>query len=168
MGKADILNELKKFKTGGKYQAYVYEASKTKSKDPFLPKFKKIEYSRGKYRFIDRYTGGEKFAGEEVVYYKKQPIWLANYYGKIMVKNIKMDEIYGFLGRALAAGYGKTFFRGLNGFKEDDYKYKNDIKGNLNFAKGTEEIIFKGKKVYILYYHSGILEDSRQKWDWNV
>ncbi|UCD03629.1 MAG: hypothetical protein JSW73_03755 [Candidatus Woesearchaeota archaeon] len=162
------LKDLEKFKTSGKYQQYVYEASKTKTKDPFLPRFKKIEYSIGDYRAIDRYTGGENFAGENVIFYKEIPVFVANYFGYIIDKKFNIKTMYDFLSKALAAGHGKVLFRGLDGFSEKGFKYINKIKGDLEFAKGTEEIHFKGKKIYELFYHAGIIIDSRSQWDWNL
>ena len=162
------IKELEKIIKSGEYRGYVYQSSKTKTKDPYLPNFKKIEYSIGDYRFVDRYTGGERFAGEEVIFYLDMPLYISNYFGYIMEDSFDLKVVYDFLSKALTAGHGKGLFRGLDGFEEGHFKYRNNIKGDLQLAIGDEEILHKNKRIYILYYHGGIIRDSRKEWDWNL
>ena len=48
-------------------------------------------------------------------------------------------------------------FRGPRRFKKDNFQYLNKIKGTVEKFKGEEKIFYKGKLVYGLVYHGGII-----------
>ncbi|MAG48071.1 hypothetical protein CL617_05695 [archaeon] len=51
-------------------------------------------------------------------------------------------------------------FRGPNNFKEDNFEYKDENKGSIENFKGVERIFYKGKEVYRLYYHGGVIKNK--------
>lgn len=44
-----------------------------------------LPYRKGDYFYLDSYLGGLRFAGEEAVWCKSQPLWGMNYYGYMLV-----------------------------------------------------------------------------------
>lgn len=119
-------------------------------------KSKELIFSKAIFTYRDRYFGGNPFAGEEVIFNKKNPFWVMNYYGKACSK-ISTKRVYGFLKKALSNIDKKIPFRGPKKFNLDKWKYVNKVKGDINLFHGKELIYFKNKLVYICYYHGGYL-----------
>lgn len=114
-------------------------------------------YAQGDLSYRDRYFGFSAFAGEEVVFCKGKPLWVMNYCGELAGADVPGDEVYGFLGKALAELSDTVPFRGPKLFSEDRYVYLNHVEGELGRFKGEEFILLDGKKVYRLYYCGGFL-----------
>ena len=47
-----------------------------------------LEFRSGDYYYLDSYFGGTDFLGEKVVYFRDQPVWGENYYGKILTPDL--------------------------------------------------------------------------------
>ncbi len=43
-----------------------------------------LKFEQGDWAYLDSYFGGRNFIGEEVVYFRGQPVWAMNYYGFIL------------------------------------------------------------------------------------
>ena len=84
-----------------------------------------------------------------------------NYYGILLDKNFKAKEVFSFLKKALIARSGKSAHRGLDGFKEEHFVYKNRFSEKRNFVEGEEKIFHKKTLIYIQVYNGGMIEDSR-------
>ena len=52
----------------------------------------------------------------------------------------------------------KMPLRGPKNFREGDFKYKNKFQGVIKNFQGKETIFYKGKKVYELFYHGGLVK----------
>lgn len=120
---------------------------------------KELVFSDGLFYYRDRYYGFDPFAGQEVVFYGKKPIWVMNYSGRCLSKNITPKEIYYFLKKCLQRVNTKTLYRGPLEYKVGDFLYKNQVKGDNDYFNGIERIYFKGKKVYELNYCGMFLKD---------
>lgn len=151
---------LKEDKTKG------YGRATQKFVDPFLPRFKVITFKKGEYLVVDRYTGEELNIGQAITYFRKRPVYGLNYYGILLDKKFKAKEVFNFLKKALQAGAGKSAHRGLDGFKEGYFNYKNRFNENRGFVEGEENIYYKKKLIYIQTYHGGLIEDSRDYKEW--
>lgn len=145
-----------------------YGSDPKKFIDPLFPWFKTITYKKGPYLSVDRYSGDEAYAGQTIIFFKKRPIYSLNYYGVLVGNGIKMgtDPIYDFLKKALRVGSGKNFHRGLDGFKDNSFLYKNNSSEKRGLLEGEEKIFYKNKLVYICLYHGGMIEDSRTYERW--
>jgi len=130
-----------------------YGGAKIKYVDPFLPFFKVIYYRKDKHKVIDRYSGDENFIGQTIYFLNKKPEYGLNYYGRIVDRKFKTKAVYAFLKKALVSGSSK--YRGMNGYKEDKWMYKNKYTEKRGFVEGEEKIFFNKKLVYILVYHGG-------------
>ncbi|MFA7654047.1 MAG: DUF5680 domain-containing protein [Candidatus Magasanikbacteria bacterium] len=144
-----------------------YGSNPKKYLDPFLPRFKVIHYKKGKYQIVDRYTGQEQNIGQAIYYYHRQPVYGVNYYGIVVRKKPKAEVIFDFLKEALRAGSGKSIHRGLDGYKNSYWLYKNKFSERRGFVEGEEKIFYKGKLVYIQVYHGGLITDLRSYQDWS-
>lgn len=118
---------------------------------------KEFEFIQGEFKYRDRYFGYNPFIGEEIVFYKKEPIWGMNYYGKILSEVVSPKEIYRFLQRALKMVNENRPFRGPESFKEDKLKYTNKVRGDIKKFKGEETIFYRREIVYRLTYHGGVI-----------
>ena len=136
-----------------------YGGATIKYLDPFLPLFKLIYYRKGKYKVIDRYSGDENFIGQTVYYLNKNPKYGLNYYGLITKNRFKSRDVYAFLKRALIAGSSK--YRGLDGYKEGSWLYKNKFAEKTGFVEGEEEIFYNKELIYILLYHGGKIAEHK-------
>lgn len=145
-----------------------YAGDPQKFIDPLFPWFKTITYKKGQYLLVDRYSGDEAYVGQTITFFKKQPIYSLNYYGILVGEGWKMgtDPIYDFLKKALRVGPGKNIHRGLDGFKEGNFLYKNNSSEKRGLLEGEEKIFYKNKLVYICLYHGGVIEDSRTYKRW--
>jgi hypothetical protein len=121
---------------------------------------KKLEFKQGEFRYRDRYFGFSPFIGEEVVFQNKKIIWGMNYYGNVISQIISPKQIYKFLQEALRNVSENKPFRGSSRLKKDNLKYFNKIKGTIEKFEGEEKIFYKGKLVYKLTYHGGMIMEK--------
>lgn len=114
---------------------------------------KEYRFEAEDYVFRDRFFGGNPFIGQEVVYWKGDPIWSMNYYGKVTSRT--PDEVYKFLTKVLAAVEKKKPYRGPERFSEGLMEYRFMSRGNVNSFWGEEETVQNGIKVQWLRFHGG-------------
>lgn len=146
-----------------------YGGSPQKFLDPFLPWFKVITYRKGPYVVIDRYSGEELNMGQTITFYRKHPIYGVNYYGILVGAGRKLGPkvVFDFLKKALRAGAGKTTHRGLDGFRENKFLYRNRFTKKRGFVEGEEKIFYENNLVYMQVYHGGLIEDTRHYKEWS-
>lgn len=118
---------------------------------------KELEYREGLFFARDRYFGSNPFGGEEVVFYRRQPVWLINYYGKVITESASVTEVYLFLKEALKKVPKNKPYRGPDNFKSGNFEYFNKVEGTVEKFVGEEEIFYKKELVYILKYHGGLI-----------
>lgn len=148
--------KLSKFLVKAKTRTYAEDkAVKKELKDGS----KELVYKEGSLVYRDRYFGFDPFSGQETVFKNKKAIWTMNYYG-LVTEKVPAKEVYSFLRKAMKQVKENRPFRGPSSFKEGDFKYTDNSKGNINFFSGTEKIFHKGLEVYVLYYHGGLVEDK--------
>ena len=120
---------------------------------------KESVYEQDEYSYKDRYYGTSQFSGEEIVKENGVVIWSMNYYGGLLVNNVEEGKINTFLKKALLKVPLDIPFRGPKKFIDKDFKYENNVSGNIRNFKGTECIFYKKIKVYSLEYHGGIIKN---------
>ena len=121
---------------------------------------KVLSYQEGDYGYKDTYFGSNPFIGEEVVWYKGKFIWGMNYYGSVNENITLTKEIYEFLKKAMCLIKEDRPFRGPSEYEEENWKYKDESKGNVESFKGKEKIYYKEELVYELEYHGGIIKKN--------
>ena len=114
-------------------------------------------YTEKNLLYRDRYFRSNPFIGEEIVFNNGEAIWGMNYYGSAY-DNVKTDDVYKFLQKALKNIEEEHPFRGPLNFREGDFKYVNKVNGSIKKFSGLELIFYKEREVYKLYYHGGLIK----------
>ena len=113
---ADIdINKAISFLVSAKKNTYPINENKVKSS---RIKSSDFCYAENEYKYYDTYLGGEKFTGEEAVWYYDNPIWCMNYTGRVIGDNFNN----GFLKEVLLQVTEKFPYRGPQIFKEWIFK----------------------------------------------
>jgi len=118
---------------------------------------KEFLFKENDFIYRDRYFGSKRFIGEEIVFKNEQAVWAMNYYGGMLSEDISSKNTYSFLKKALMQVSIERPFRGSEFFEEGDFLYKDKSVGDVDDFSGTEEIFYKGNKVYELKYHGGFV-----------
>lgn len=113
-----------------------------------------FSYCEEDFEYIDTYVGGEKFAGDETVWYQGTPIWSMNYMGRLLGGEFSGD----FLKEALLLGTEELPYRGPKLYRNGDYIYTSNVNGDFDWFQGYEEIFCQSIKVYECYFHGGVLK----------
>ena len=153
-------NDLYNFLIEAKKQTYANENVKkvSSSRDGSYD----YEYKNENMVYHDTYFGGSRFMGEEVVYSQSEsPIWGMNYYGVTLDEILSEEAIDKALRPALMlVGKDDSIIpvRGPREYKNDDYTYTFEVKGNLDYFEGVESIYKKDSKIYELKCHGGAIK----------
>jgi hypothetical protein len=154
-------NELAEFLILAKKNAYASGGSASSaSVDPVLQDSHQLEFRSGDLLYRDIYFGEAFFAGQETVYENKNALWSMSYAGGWTEALIGLGDariLGGFLQSALREVPPRFPFRGPIEYSEDEYRYKNYPKGDINRFKGNEQILIKNQVVYKLNYCGGRL-----------
>lgn len=89
-------------------------------------------YSNGPYTYHDTYVGGERFAGEEAIWYEGKSWYAMNYMGRVLNRNFSGD----FLKEALRKADKKMPFRGPEYYQSGQYIYKCNVAGDFTCFAG--------------------------------
>ena len=114
------------------------------------------------YRYFDRYNGFNPFVGSEYVYGSENTlIWQLNYFGEVLPSNTDSKAIYSFLKDAMQLITPEYPFRGPNTLEKLNLRYENIQNGSLERFHGVESIYEDNVRIYVLYYHGGLLHKTR-------
>ena len=159
------LKKLAKFLVKAKIDTYA-SVNRMKIKPERL-NFDELEYKEGDFYYRDSYTGFFQAPGMEVVRLggkKGKPIWTMAYSGGMLEKFHRdkkfAKEVFGFLKEALKRVSENIPFRGPKSFKKDEWKYVNEIKGDIKRFFGFEKILYKSKEVFSQEYIGGLVIDK--------
>lgn len=123
---------------------------------------RELIYEEEGWRYRDRYFGFNPFLGEEAVWKDGKIFWGMNYYGEITDTEVDQEQLYGFLKRALGLVSANSPYRGLDGFEEGDWAYKEKDTGSAGSFFGEEKIYLSGREVYKLVFNGGLI---KQPWN---
>ena len=140
--------ELISFLLRAKKATYAAKMNQTQASRPNSHDY---EYQEGKFYYLDTFLGGERFAGEEAVWYDETPIWSMNYVGRVLHENFSGD----FLKEALLQVPEEIPYRGPLCYQNGEYSYHATISGEFEWYQGYEEIFCQGIKVFECYFHGG-------------
>jgi hypothetical protein len=152
------LEELAQFLVKAKTSTYVAGG---KEVPPLRPGFKELEFQEGDWYYRDSYAGFFQAPGQEVVYFKGHPVWIMSYCGGMNQSyhnNIDFaTETFRFLKAALKRVDVSRPFRGPRSFKQGDFDYIDESKGDMTLFSGIEKILFRGHEVFRQHYHGGLI-----------
>lgn len=115
-----------------------------------------IVFSKGSYQMHDNYFGGEPYGGREVVFLNDKAIWMMVYYG--LVHNGTNKEVYGFLMESLSNNTTDMPYRGPKLYEKENWKYENQLKGEIGNFSGTEKIFKDDICLYEASYIGGFVD----------
>ena len=121
---------------------------------------KVLFYQEREYEYKDTYFGFNPFIGEEIVFFQGTFIWGMNFYGKVISDKVSAKDVYKFLKKAMLQIKEDRPFRGPSEFKEDDWKYTDESKGDIDNFSGKEKIYYRNELVYELEYHGGLIKEK--------
>lgn len=105
------------------------------------------------YTYHDTYVGGERFAGEEAIWYDEKSQYAMNYMGRILGQQFRIE----FLKEALRRADKEMPYRGSEYYQSGEYTYKCKVASDFTWFQGYEEIYCNKEKVYECYFHGGTL-----------
>jgi hypothetical protein len=153
-----FLQELNAFIVRAKSATYVGDGKPSPS---CRPGSHDLKFSTGDWAYLDSYFGGRDFIGEETVYFKEKPVWVMNYYGRILRSELITPAQ---AGQVIKASLSQMYLQGrfLGGFthKYEGFTYSDDSKGEMTSFLGKESISREGILAYELYYHGGLILDE--------
>jgi hypothetical protein len=133
-------------------------AGNGKKVEPTRPGSIDLSYEDGELLYRDSYFGTGDFIGEEVVWYRGEPIWAMNYYGYILVpEELSPEESGKVIKESLTALYSEGRF--LSGFKHQTSLgiYIDTNVGDVSNFHGLEWTERGGERLYELRYHGGLI-----------
>lgn len=139
------------FMIKAKKETYAKKSGKVASSRPGSHDY---QYQEGDYLYIDTFLGSEFFGGEECVYKSGMPLYVMNYYGKVLDDAFSGD----FLKESLLLVDQKSPFRGPALHINGSYTYHCSYDGDYEFFNGKEEIYYNNTKVYECLFHGGIVK----------
>jgi len=118
------------------------------------------EFREGDFVYRDSFFGKKYDLGQEIVWFRKNPIWGMNYMGGMKNEFANLSKAtFQFLRKCLERVDLSMPFRGPKEFKEEDFYYENNVIGEIVRFFGEEKIFFKGIEVYSRTYHGGLIKD---------
>ena len=112
------------------------------------------------FSFHDNWFGGEPFGGREVVFYEGKPYWMMVYYGQ---DTGRAEGLIDFLRKSLSQVSEKLPLRGPQEFEEGDFRYENQVEGNIEKFVGVEKIYYKGEEVFKTNYSGGLVDQRKDQ-----
>lgn len=117
-----------------------------------------ILFSYGNFSMEDNFFGGEPYGGQQVIFYKKEPVWMCVYYGRVLKTDLPAGDVYDFLREALQFPDVGRPQRGPASYKKGNLAYRNDQEGALDNFSGREVILENGKEIYWAKFMGGLVD----------
>lgn len=147
------MDKIKQFLVDAKKNTYANNTGKTSSS---RQNSYDLKYCEGDFVYLDSYLGTHSFSGQEIVWYRNEPVWSMNYYGDVLNADFKSS----FLKAALMFPSLELPYRGEKFYRQDDYTYIMEVDGEFTKFSGFEKIFFKDQLTYELFFHGGKIIDK--------
>jgi hypothetical protein len=116
-----------------------------------------IQYENGEYKYHDNYFGGEPYGGREVVFFNNKAIWMMVYYGFVH-EGVANKDVYSFLIESLSNANPDMPYRGPKLYTKGEWKYENNLVGNVDNFSGIEKIYHGNDCIYEASYMGGLID----------
>jgi hypothetical protein len=127
---------------------------------PYRLGSKDLQFAEGDWIYHDSYLGESNFIGQEIVYYRLQPVWGMNYFGRILrLERITSPQAGEMIMKSLSRLYAEGRFLGGFEYIEEELKYIDNNDGDVRAFRGQEWIYRNDELVYKLDYHGGLLQE---------
>lgn len=121
-----------------------------------------IMHVKGEWSMKDTFYGGEPYGGNEIIFYKKKPVWMMAYYGNVEKSVEDRDLVYALLKKALTTTDSEFPLRGPRMFIGQGMQYMNHWEGTLVKFKGQEQILRTGIEIYSATYMGGLIDQKTE------
>ena len=145
------MRDFKNFLIDAKKSTFLKGAKKENSS---RPNSKDYAYKKFNYFYLDSHLGNKNFIGEELVWENEKVRWGMNYKGNSLIESLPSD-FSNFLNEALNNPMKDFPVRGPLNYKKDNYEYKLQYSGDLDFFNGIEIITYNGEEIFKLFFHGG-------------
>ena len=145
------MRDFKNFLIDAKKSTFLKGAKKEISS---RPNSKDYAYKKFNYFYLDSHLGNKNFIGEELVWENEKVRWGMNYKGNSLIESLPSD-FSNFLNEALNNPMKDFPVRGPLNYKKDNYEYKLQYSGDLDFFNGIEIITYNGEEIFKLFFHGG-------------
>ncbi len=126
---------------------------------PYRLGSKDLQFTEGNWTYHDSYLGESDFIGQEIVYYRLQPVWGMNYLGTILQPDkITASQAGEMIMKSLSHMYREERFLGGFNYSEGPLSYIDQSEGDVQLFRGKEYILRDTLLVYELVYHGGVLK----------
>lgn len=119
-----------------------------------------IIFQKDNYKYHDNYFGGEPYGGREVIFKDDKPFWMMLYYG--IVYEGANSEVYKALMDSLSNTDKEMPYRGPKEYISGEYKYKNELYGNVEYFNGLEKIYKDDVVIYEARYMGGLVDKIKE------
>lgn len=155
----DLIAQLNKFM--GRASKATYASGGGKVDKPHRNGFKELEYSEDDWYYRDSYTGFLRSWGQEIIWYKNEPVWTCLYGGGMHEKymdSIHANQTFAFLKKALSVGEKETSFqpRGPHVFEDGEWTYICEVFGDIKKFHGNETITNEGVTFFTHDFFGGL------------
>ena len=152
-----IVAELEQFIVRAKQSTY---AGSGKKLLPYRLGSQDLQCAESDWAYHDSYLGERDFIGQEIVYYRMQPVWGMNYFGVILKPDkITSAQAGKMIQKSLTRLYAEGRFLGRFEHQDGQLTYIDENEGDVSSFRGKENIYDDGEVVYELVYHGGILHE---------
>ncbi|MFA7253470.1 MAG: DUF5680 domain-containing protein [Patescibacteria group bacterium] len=131
---------------------------------PERPGFQELDFLKGDWYFRDSYAGHYMAPGQEVAYFKNQPVWAMSYSGGMKEQYFSDDyfvgETFKFLKEALLEMDPDKPYRGPTNYRREEWWYMSKVKGEINDFIGNEKIYNNNILVFEQNFIGGLIIDK--------
>jgi hypothetical protein len=128
--------------------------------NPQRPGFKELVFAEGLWEYRDSYVGYYTAPGQEVVRFGGDPVWIMSYSGGMKPQYhgdlAFAKQTFEFLKKALLGVEASMPYRGPKSMRGGDFKYLNEVKGNISDFVGKEKILHFNREVFVQNYCGGL------------
>jgi len=120
---------------------------------------REVRSERDGYVYQDRWYGGERFTGQEVLWHQGRAVWSMTFYGATTPGRKAPADFPAFHKSALRRASIDAPFRGPALYREGEYTYLNTWVGSVEEFSGVERVFFRDEEVFHLTYQGGSLHE---------
>jgi len=115
-----------------------------------------VRHQEGELIYRDRWYGGSRFAGQELVWRGGRLVWAMNFYG--VTEAAAPERFFHFHKQALRYPPQSFPVRGPALVREGDLTYVNDWSGSIEAFWGAERVFEGDRQLFRLGYHGGLID----------
>lgn len=150
------MEDLERFIVTAKAACYVGKGATAQSSRPGSHD---LTFELDQWNYRDSYYGSTDFLGQEAVWCEHEPVWVMNYYGRVLrndlIDGARAAEV---IRASLSMLYAEGRFLGGFAHRHNLYHYRDSNAGDVHSFTGRETIHGNEQLAYELHYHGGMVK----------